>query len=663
MTIDVKMQDGTILRFPDGTSQDTMRTAIQAMNPNPVADAEAGTYRPMGNMPEGGSLQEPAGGVSVNRPAADELAIRLGAMSEGAANGVTFGFLDNLAGGARAVLNPSNMRQSYIDGRDASRASLAQNQEQYPGESMFGNIAGGAASSALLAPATAGKTALGTVGRMIGVGATEGTLFGGGNSNADTWGQLGADALKGTGVGAGIGLAAPALGALLRYGPRFARGAVDTATGAASPARANRAVQRMVDRSGMTPAQIATRTSEAAAQGQPMYMTADAMGITGQRGLAGVARQPGAARAEIAAYLNKRQANQGDRMGSFVADALDAPDTAMARRAAMTKDRRADAATNYDDASAGAGPVNLNGALDVIDRTLRRDPILGDTALSQGPLGARMSALRDRMQKGGEQLIEFDTVKNLRTDIRHQMDANPRQADDLRKVYDQLDAALEEASDGYRLANDTYARQSRNIDAIDEGTAMASNRRRAADTNAQFAAMTPEQRAANNVGYSDPLLARIEAVKPGANRADPLLSDKVQAELGTRANDPARLMAQVRRESEMFETRRQAIGGSQTADNIADQRDMPGVDPGILASLMNFQFGTAAKQGIQSGVKVMQGQNEATRSLIAQALLSNNPQAALAPILRQTTREGGNKAVIEAMLRQAGLAGFDQIAR
>jgi ribosomal protein S9 len=46
------------------------------------------------------------------------------------------------------------------------------------------------------------------------------------------------------------------------------------------------------------------------------------------------------------------------------------------------------------------------------------------------------------------------------------------------------------------------------------------------------------------------------------------------------------------------------------------------------------------------------GQNEATRKLIAKALMSSDPVAALAPVLRQEASSTAKRRMIEALIRQ-----------
>ena len=50
------------------------------------------------------------------------------------------------------------------------------------------------------------------------------------------------------------------------------------------------------------------------------------------------------------------------------------------------------------------------------------------------------------------------------------------------------------------------------------------------------------------------------------------------------------------------------------------------------------------------------GQNEATRAMIAKALMSTNPVTALAPVIKQMSKTAAGRRAIEAVLRQPAQA-------
>ncbi|OCP37210.1 hypothetical protein BC360_05085 [Ensifer sp. LC163] len=395
---------------------------------------------------------------------------------------------------------------------------------------------------------------------------------------------------------------------------------------------AERAIGEGVRRSGMTVDDIAAALGRSQADDQGMYAVADAMGNSGQRMLSTVARTPNNERQAVVETLQARQAGQGDRLSNFLAHGFDAPDTAAQRAALLTAQRTATGNTNYTAAREGAGAVNLNGAIDEIDNLLGRDPILGDTALSVGPLGPRLQALRDQLQRDGEQLVDFDRVLNIKSDLFQQMQRNPQVANDMRGVYNALDQALENSSSGYRAANDTFRQQSRAIDAVDAGRNAASGRMRADDTVPAFNRMSGEEQSGFRAGYVDPLIARVEnaSMSPTTNKARGLVTPKTGAEFPAFAG-PGRadqLAARIMREQRMFETANQALGGSRTADNLADAAEMSKFDPGLMSKLFRGDVPGAIMEGGRRLLGEAQGMPPRVIEQVSQVLMETRPEVA-----------------------------------
>jgi hypothetical protein len=98
----------------------------------------------------------------------------------------------------------------------------------------------------------------------------------------------------------------------------------------------------------------------------------------------------------------------------------------------------------------------------------------------------------------------------------------------------------------------------------------------------------------------------------------------------------------IAREQRMFETARHAIGGSSTADNLADAADVMGFDPTMIGIIGNAATGnvrTAALQALQRGANALQGRNQGTRDMIARMLMQGDPTRARAE-LADAVRKG-----------------------
>jgi hypothetical protein len=310
--------------------------------------------------------------------------------------------------------------------------------------------------------------------------------------------------------------------------------------------------------------------------------------------------------------------------------------------------------------------VDVQGALGVIDartRGMAGGGIAGDSIDSK-LMGYRARLAGDGAWLGpdvtGAELSDFDRVLGVKQAIQDDIGAAIRagrnnEARELGKLAKELDSALETSSDMYRTANDGFRSASKVIDAVDEGALMAT-RGRAADNVPRFTAMAAAERDAARVGYGDRMLDQLERITaPTANRAKPLQSPKRTAEAEAMATDFPLYSERLGRENTMWETQNRALGGSRTADNLADQEAIEGLAGGAIGaarSTANLQFGDAVARIAGMLGPLAKGQNEATRAMIAKALLSGDPATVLAPVLRQAGKSAKTRRVLEALIRQ-----------
>src|SRR6185312_5803687 len=103
------------------------------------------------------------------------------------------------------------------------------------------------------------------------------------------------------------------------------------------------------------------------------------------------------------------------------------------------------------------------------------------------------------------------------------------------------------------------------------------------DTVPAFNAMSDAEKAGFRTGYADPLIESVQGAAHGVNKARPLINDATAVEFPTFAGSGGeKLQRQLGRENTMFETRNAALGGSRTADNLADQLDVAAIDPSLI---------------------------------------------------------------------------------
>jgi hypothetical protein len=151
-------------------------------------------------------------------------------------------------------------------------------------------------------------------------------------------------------------------------------------------------------------------------------------------------------------------------------------------------------------------------------------------------------------------------------------------------------------------------------------------------------------------GYGDALLNRLENVPPERDMTNVFRSPNRQAMMGEMATEPDLWLRRLDRERTMAQTTRAALGGSMTADNLADQADALG--PRILADMATAPGQTAFNQAIRVLGNFAQGADEQTRQMIARALLSSDPAAALAPhVVAMADGEGLRAHARSARLR------------
>ena len=132
---------------------------------------------------------------------------KLESLGRGGAQGLSFGFADELTGALESMIGD----KTYEQARDESRNEYTKAEEANPKTFMAGNVAGAVAPAIAATIATGGTAApaiIPTLGRSIAIGAGQGAIDALGRSEADlTKGEF-TDAAKDTARGAAIGTVA-----------------------------------------------------------------------------------------------------------------------------------------------------------------------------------------------------------------------------------------------------------------------------------------------------------------------------------------------------------------------------------------------------------------------------------------------------------------------
>lgn len=523
------------------------------------------------------------------------------------------------------------------------------------GASLFGRLAPNAGIGARSAAAAGDAAAYGGVS-----GGLEG------NSLSERAGN----AATGAAVGGVLGGVAPVAGALISSA---AAPIVSNIAARSDPTGyARRQVARALTESGQTPAEVARSVELAANDGQGMFALADAMGNPGQRMLSSVTRAPGAGRTEAVDFLNSRQAGQARRVASTLSEGFDAPQTAAQTEARLTGARDTAANAEYGAVRNDANPVDLSRAIAHVDQTLT--PGVNQIArpasgIANDSAEAALQHFRDRLTDGRSVLTDFTAVQRVRGDLSDAVQAATRagagnKARLLGGLLRQIDSAMENSSAGHLAANQNFAQASRNIEAVDAGRT-AAMRGRTEDTIPAFRALPPQGQAAYRAGYADPLIADAQKSPFGTNAARTLTSPAFMDEAAAIA--PMRLGQQmtnrIGRENTMFETRNAAMGGSKTADNLADEGAM-GIDPSIIGQLLTGNIGGVARTALQAGRNAMTGNTPAVREEVGRILTmrgGNVTPQELQRILDEATQRIAARQAIAAQLGRGAAAGVSVV--
>ncbi|MFI3905660.1 hypothetical protein [Ochrobactrum sp. S1502_03] len=601
----------------------------------------------------------------------DSILGRVDAAVRGAADTLTFGFSDEIAAGLGTGFG---MLGDYDQELARQRGIDASDSENRFGYRLGGQLAGGVTSGVGLAKnglslganAINNGAGLGKVALASGIeGAGLGGLHGFG-SGEGVEGRIGSGTVGAIGGGI-IGAAAPVA---IAGASGFAKPYIAQVGAMFNPDKyASRAIGEGLRRSGNTADDIAAMITGARADGQGMFTVADAMGNSGQRMLSTAARNPNGMRQVIAETLDARQAGQGRRIANALSEGFDAADTAAQRAARLTAERSTQAAQNYGAARAGSGAVDPTAAINAADDFLTPGAskvFNPGNNIADDSIEAAVRRARGYLTDGNSVLTDFNAAFRAKMELDSMIEgAKPAVQSQLIPIRNALDGALEKASPYYANARNTFRQQSKAIDAIETGRT-AATRGRYEDTIPTFNAMSPEEQAAFRAGYSDPLIAQTQGAAIGVNKARPLINDATNAEFPAFAapGKSAQLQNRIARENTMFETRNAALGGSKTADNLADAADMGRYDTGILSTLAQGRPFAAAAQGVASLLNAGRGQPQSVTERIAKAMMETDPDIArtlLEGSTWQLTKSEAYIALVNAISGNMGAAGVPRL--
>jgi hypothetical protein len=526
------------------------------------------------------------------------------------------------------------------EGSDAKFAS------QHPYIDTGAKIAGGVAAMAPVVAAAPGVFgASGSFASRVGAGAASNAAL----SAADA-GTRGGDPVSGGLIGALLGAGAPLAEAAVSP-------IVSNVTARLNPQGfATRQVARAIGDSGRTTDQLANDVTQAAREGQPQFNLGDALGKPGQDMLSTVARAPGQGGTDVAEALNSRQAGQGRRISNALSEGFNAPETAAQTETRMTAARGAQADADYGTVRNDANPVNVTGAIDHIDSIIGTQPGQVLTPANDS-IEAVLTPFRQRLARVNPD--DFEAVQRIRGDMSDaaqsaQQGGYGNRARLIRGAMRRLDTAMENASAGHLAANRNFAQSSRDIEAVGQGRD-AFSRGRTETTIPTFQNLTPEGQAAFRSGYVDPAIAQTQGAAFGANKARPLLNDAFQDEAAAMAPGNDLMQRRLNREQTMFSTRERALGGSKTADNLANH-DAMGINPTLVMHVASGNWTGAIGSMVHAGVRGFTGNTPAVRKAVSDILLRNGSNLTGAQLNQMVGRTIAQIQFLQTMARSGTAA-------
>ena len=475
------------------------------------------------------------------------------------------------------------------------------------------------------------------LGKAAGFGAVTG--FGEGDSLEDRAKHALIGGTVGTALGAALPAVAPAFGVASRFMqmPRLR-----------DPERiATEQIAKVARDAGVPMDELGNRLAAARAAGQPDYTIADALGKEAQRKLAAIAKVPGPARDAITEALVARDLNMPQRIGDTVGRKMGAPNTAQEASEALIQSASENASPLYRQAEQVPtwnetiqriidDPVSQQGLRHGVE--LQRLRSLG-TDRPFSPTDAQITGFNE----AGDPIItgvpNAQTLHTLKVGLdrmiegeinpqTHRLTARGQAIDGVRRrLLEQMDIE----NPMYREARQAYGGPMQVNTAVQFGQQMPTTGR-AADNIRHFEQMPATAQQGVRIGVADKVRGDLERTGniPTYLREK---SQKGQQELEALSPyGPATLREMLAREEQMQRTSRQALGGSQTAENLADMAQAPGGAEvlGLFGNVASGNVMGALRGSAELAKRIGSGENEAQRSAIARALLANEPDAVAA---------------------------------
>lgn len=531
----------------------------------------------------------------------------LGAVFNGIGQGLTFGYIDEIAAGLEATFmspfSDKTFDAIYAEQLDEARGRLKTAEEKHPWLTLSGEIPGGLPTGlGLYKAGTAILKNAPRLARLMGIGAVEGGIYGSGVAGE---GGKGEGAIRGAGYGAALG---PAGAGIAHVGGK--------AVNLISPvfknifqtpkAEARRIVLQALERDQVTPAQAEQIMKELGSSA----VLADILGGNVQGVARAVTGRPGKAKSISEKLLHGRQQGQQSRI--IQAAGVDPNEVGTFRMniTQIIQNRKTQAAPYYRKAyetpldpaqirtftiTAGDGTeqqvsTSLNELLEVIPKSFNKRAkklMRGDTELLEEirkrfpdtPAG-RAAAMKEFQNPGTNSLRFYDYLKraideNIGLQIRKGAKEEVR---NLMGQKNRLLGYLDEASPDYRTGREMFAGEANIRGAVEYGRSLMSNKVDLSEAELAIEAMSVGERVLFRQGVIRGLIDKLESSPEMGNFAKNLIATKRMKELLRHAfPDQAtftKFIKTAMAESRFSYSRNHMTGGSPTAPRLAEAADL-----------------------------------------------------------------------------------------
>ncbi|MDJ0905369.1 MAG: hypothetical protein QNI96_05075 [Woeseiaceae bacterium] len=513
----------------------------------------------------------------------------LGGLGQGAMEGATFGFSDELGaffnmpdlGGAPARVSddvrtqlgqtPDEKITNYDILRDEIRGSQNAIREESPWATGGGEFFGALGASAPLFVGGATGQALTRLGPRMAVGAGEGALYGLGMSEGEDALDVGTDTGLGTALGAGFSAVLPpvlrATGRGLRaVSNRFIQEMYET-----PQQEAERLFRRAIESDGITPAHADELIRQTGGQGMLLDLSEDTAGLAET-----LAQRPGGTRQILGDAFDQRQVGQQARMADVAEREINQtwPEDYRGLMNSLSRGKADQARPLYD--AAYAKPVRMTPDL--------------ESMISQvdepGSYMARAYASAQRLMQAdgpahGSQIQLFDYMGRALSDM---ADAAYRggsgnEARIIRNLKRRFDREIYQSVPELQAARNVFAGASQLEDAAELGRGLLTGKRQYMDeVQNEISDFTESQLDAFRIGAVRGIVDRLQDADITHNSARRLLnSTRVRNLLRVAFPDDEaaeRFFERVAGEELMHGNRARAMFGSQTARRIAQEEDI-----------------------------------------------------------------------------------------